>query len=161
LQAVSIAAFVVFAAMSYAPALMGALFRPGTWYEHLNKPAWRPPNWLFAPVWAGLYFTIAVAGWLVWSRAGLDGAKLPLVVYCVQLVLNAAWTPIFFGLHRPGLALLEILVLWLAISTTIFLFYPLHAGAAVLMVPYLAWVSFAAVLNMSIWRRNSASGQTA
>jgi benzodiazapine receptor len=137
-------------------ASMGALFRPGDWYARLAKPSWRPPNRLFAPVWSVLYLTIAVSGWLVWRDSGFAASALPLAVYAVQLVLNAAWTPIFFGLHRPGLAFLEIVLLWLSIVATIAVFAPVHAGAAWLLLPYLAWVTFAAALNLAVWRRNRA-----
>lgn len=132
-------------------ALTGSIFRPGTWYERLAKPAWRPPNWLFAPVWSLLYLMIAVAGWLVWRDAGISG---PLVVYAMQLGLNAAWTPVFFGLHRIGLGFATICLLWLAIAATIVVFYPVNVTAALLLVPYLAWVGFAMALNYAIWRLN-------
>ena len=135
----------------------GAIFPPGEWYEHLAKPSWRPPKWLFAPAWTVLYLTIAVSGWHVWREFGFAAAALPLAVYGVQLVLNAVWTPIFFGLHRPDLAFFEIVLLWLSIIATISLFYPLNPSAAWLLVPYLAWVTFAAALNFAIWRLNSAS----
>ena len=113
-----IVAFIAFCAVCILAASMGAIFRPGEWYEQLSKPAWRPPNWLFAPAWTFLYATIAISGWLVWRDYGFD-AGLPLTLYAVQLALNAAWTPIFFGLHRIGAALVEILLLWLAIAATI------------------------------------------
>jgi tryptophan-rich sensory protein len=125
----------------------------------LAKPSWRPPNWLFAPVWTVLYLMIAVSGWLVWREAGVAGAKIPLTVYAIQLVLNAAWTPIFFGLHRPDLAFFEIVLIWLSIVATILLFYPIHAGAAWLLVPYLGWVTFAAALNFAIWSLNPTTTQ--
>ena len=96
-----------FVVACFLAAATGAAFRPGDWYERLAKPPWRPPNWLFGPAWAILYLTIAVSGWLVWRTAGLAGAVLPLAIYLMQLVLNAAWTPIFFGLHRPDLAFVE------------------------------------------------------
>ena len=150
-----------FAAASFGAAATGAIFRPGQWYKQLDKPRWRPPDWLFGPVWTILYLAIALSGWLVWSEAGIAGAALPLAVYTLQLLLNAAWTPIFFGLHRPGLALLEILMLWLAILATIVLFHPISAAAAWLLVPYLAWVSFASALNFSIWLRNRAPAKGA
>jgi len=134
--------------------LPGVIFRPGAWYQQLDKPRWRPPDWLFAPVWTVLYVSIGLSGWLVLIEAGIAGAALPLGVYAVQLLLNAAWTPIFFGLHRPGLAVVEIVLLWAAILATIIVFHPGNAVAALLLAPYLAWVSFAAALNMSIWRRN-------
>lgn len=154
MNAPSLVALLGFIAACFAAALTGVFFRPGDWYERLAKPPWRPPNRLFAPVWTALYFTIAVSGWLVWREAGFSGAALALVVYAIQLVLNAAWTPIFFGLHRPGLGFLDIVLVWLSIVATMLLFYPVHAGAALLLLPYLLWVSFAAALNFAIWRLN-------
>jgi benzodiazapine receptor len=97
---------------------------------------------------------IAISGWLVWRKAGFVGTALPLVVYSMQLILNAAWSPIFFGLHRLDLGFIDIVCLWLTIATTIVLFYPIHATAALLLVPYLAWVTFAMALNFAIWRLN-------
>ena len=142
-----------FVAACLAAASSGALFRAGPWYEGIEKPSWRPPNWLFGPVWAVLYAMIAVSGWLVWSEAGW-AAALPLGIYAVQLLLNALWSAIFFGMRRPGLALAEMGALWLSVVATIFAFHPLHAGAAYLLVPYLFWVSFAFVLNLAICRLN-------
>lgn len=143
-----------FIAVCFFAALTGALFRPGDWYERLAKPAWRPPNRLFAPVWTFLYLIIAISGWLVWREAGFAGAALPLAIYGLQLGLNAAWTPIFFGLHRVDLGFLDIVFVWLSIIATIALFFPIHAGAALLLLPYLAWVTFAAALNFAVWRLN-------
>lgn len=153
----SILGLIGFGAACALAASMGSIFRPGDWYERLDKPAWRPPNWAFAPAWTILYLMIAVSGWLVWRRHGFAGATLPLAIYAMQLLLNMAWTPIFFGLRRPGFAFAEILLLWLAIVATIVSFAPLHA-AAWLLVPYLAWVTFAAALNFSVWRRNRSCG---
>jgi tryptophan-rich sensory protein len=150
----SIAALLGFAAACFLAALMGVLFPPGDWYERLAKPAWRPPNWLFAPAWTILYLCIAVAGWLVWRKVGFAGAAMPLAVYFAQLLLNALWTPIFFGLHRQGLAVFEIALLWLAIAATILLFAPVDSVAAMLLLPYLAWVTFASALNFVVWRLN-------
>ena len=150
----SLLVLITFEVASFAAAATGVIFKPGDWYKQLDKPRWRPPDWLFAPVWTVLYVAIGLSGWLVWLEAGIAGAALPLSIYAVQLLLNAAWTPIFFGLHRPGLAMVEIMVLWAAILATIIMFRPLSAAAALLLVPYLAWVSFAAALNLSIWRRN-------
>jgi len=152
----SLLAFAGFAGACFLAALTGAAFPPGQWYERLVKQSWRPPNWLFAPAWTVLYLTIAVSGWLVWREFGFAAAALPLAVYLVQLLLNAAWTPIFFGLHRPDLAFFEIVLLWLSIVATIAFFHPLNAGAAWLLLPYLAWVTFAAALNFAIWRLNRA-----
>ncbi|MDQ2801589.1 MAG: tryptophan-rich sensory protein [Pseudomonadota bacterium] len=145
---------ICFIVAGFLAALPGALFRPGEWYERLNKPSWRPPNWLFAPVWTLLYLMIAVSGWLIWRKAGIAGAGLPLAVYALQLVFNAVWSPIFFGLHRPDLAFVDILLVWASIIATIVLFYPIHVGAALLLVPYFLWVTFAAGLNLAMWRLN-------
>jgi tryptophan-rich sensory protein len=152
----SIVALVGFVAASFLAALTGAWFPPGPWYERLNKPAWRPPNWLFAPVWTVLYGMMAVAGWLVWRQAGFAGAGLALAAYALQLILNAAWTPLFFGLRRPDLGLVDIVLLWLSIVAAVALFAPISVVAASLLVPYLAWVGFAGALNFALWRLNPA-----
>ena len=122
-----------------------------TWYATLKKPAWNPPNWLFGPVWTLLYTLMAVSAWLVWQRAGITGC---LFIYLLQLGLNTAWSLLFFGLHRPDWAFLEIIALWLAILATILTFWPISPLAAILLIPYLAWVSFASVLNATIARLN-------
>jgi translocator protein len=141
----------------FLAAVTGAMFPPGDWYERLAKPSWRPPNWLFAPTWTVIYLTIAVSGWMVWRKSGFTGAALPLAIYLLQLVLNAAWTPIFFGLRRPALAFFEIIMLWLSIVATIATFHSHSVAAAWLLLPYLAWVMFAAALNFTIWRLNRGS----
>jgi len=143
-----------FIAACFLAALTGALFRPGDWYEQLAKPSWRPPNWLFAPVWTVLYVTIAVSGWLVWREAGFAGAALPLAIYALQLGLNAAWTPLFFGLRQPGWAFFEICLLWPAVLWTTLRFGRIRPLAGYLLVPYVLWVSFALVLNGTIWLMN-------
>jgi benzodiazapine receptor len=130
------------------------MFRPGNWYEQLRKPAWRPPNWVFPPAWTFLYLTIAVSGWLVWRTSGFAGAAFPFAIYLVQLILNASWSPIFFGMGRPDLAFIEVVMLWLSIIATIAAFHRVNAVAAWLLLPYLAWVTFAAALNLAIWRLN-------
>jgi tryptophan-rich sensory protein len=147
-----------FCMASFAAAAIGGTATGGSvrdWYPTLMKPAWNPPAWLFGPVWTVLYVMMAVAAWLVWRRAGWDGARLALTVFFVQLALNAAWSIIFFGLRNSGAAFAEILVLWGAIAGTLVLFWQVNVPAAVLFIPYLAWVSFAAVLNFTIWRLNS------
>ena len=150
----SAAALLVFVVLSAAAALTGSRFRPGEWYERLKKPSWRPPNWLFAPVWSALYLMMAVAAWLVWKDVGLPAAQAPLALWLGQLINNAAWTPAFFGLKRPDLGLVVIVALWLAIATTIVAFTAVSAAATWLMAPYLGWVSFAALLNLAVWRLN-------
>lgn len=120
-------------------------------YDGLRQPAWAPPSWLFGPVWTVLYAMIAVAGWLAWRRAGFT---LPLWLYAAQLVLNAIWTPLFFGAGRYGLAFADIAVLWVAIIATVAAFWRVSRPAALMMLPYLAWVTYAAALNLAIWRLN-------
>lgn len=137
----------------FLTACSGALFKPGAWYEGLRKPRWRPPNWLFAPAWTVLYCMIAVAGWLVWRQ---DGFGLPLAVYGVQLVLNFAWSWLFFGKRRPDLAMYDLMAMWISITLCIALFAPISPAAAWLFVPYLAWTTFAGALNAKMWQLNGA-----
>ena len=140
--------------LCFAAAAMGALFMPGEWYATLKKPSWNPPGWIFGPVWTALYTMMALAAWLVWRQGGWDKQRKPLLLFLVQLALNALWTPLFFGWHRPGVAFAEIVLLWLAIAATIAVFRPVSRTAMLLLVPYLAWVSFAAALNFTLWRLN-------
>lgn len=147
-------AFFGFLAANIAAASTGIIFRPGQWYANLNQPSWRPPNALFGPVWLALYAAIVTAGWLVWYNAGLAGAALPLTIYALQLVLNGLWSWLSFGLRRLDLAFFDMCALWLSILATILAFHPISAIAAWLLVPYLAWVSFALVLNLTLWRMN-------
>ncbi len=139
----------------FAAASLGSLFMPGEWYASLKKPTWNPPSWIFGPVWTVLYTTMAVAAWLVWRRGGWTAQRRPLLLFLAQLALNAFWTPLFFGLHRPGLAFAETVLFWLAIAVTLAAFYSVSRAAAWLLAPYLAWVSFAAALNFTLWRMNS------
>ena len=134
----------------------GAVTTPkiATWYATLVKPTWSPPNWIFGPVWSALYFCMAVAAWLVWRQGGFQQARVPLALFAGQLALNVLWSCIFFGLERPDLAFGEVLLLWLAIAATTVLFWFRSTVAGLLFVPYLAWVSFASVLNFAIWRLN-------
>ena len=124
------------------------------WYAGLAKPAWNPPGWLFGPVWTVLYAMMAVAAWRVWLQGGWTQQKKPLGLFLLQWALNALWTPLFFGLHRPGWALAEILVLLVAILATMRAFWRIDRTANLLLVPYAAWVGFASVLNWTIWRMN-------
>lgn len=144
---------ILFVAAVAAISLFGSLFIPGEWYAGLRKPAWNPPAWVFAPVWTTLYLMMAVAAWQVWLRAHRQRNRA-LKWWGIQLLLNGAWSWLFFGLHRPGWAFAEMSVLLLAIVITIRLFRRVRRSAAVLMTPYLAWVAFAWVLNLAIWRLN-------
>jgi tryptophan-rich sensory protein len=121
------------------------------WYAGLRKPPWTPPGWVFGPVWTLLYPLVAVAGWMAWREGRARSGSL---VYLLQLALNGAWPWLFFGARRPDLALACVAALFLAILGTIGAFWRVSRGAALLMVPYLAWVGFAAALNHAIWRWN-------
>jgi len=125
-----------------------------TWYQGLARPSWTPPDWLFGPVWTNLYVLMAVAAWLVWRQGGWAGAKAALALFGAQLVLNAAWSPVFFGLERVGAALAVLVALWVAILATAVAFWRCSRVAGILMLPYLAWVTFAGALNFAIWRMN-------
>jgi tryptophan-rich sensory protein len=154
-----VVALVLFFVACFGAAALGAQFEPGTWYAGLEKPSWNPPSWLFGPVWTVLYALMAVAGWLVWKAepdagAAASARRAGLAAFAHQLVLNAAWSWLVFGLHRPGLAVAEIVARWLAIAATILLFRRVRPLAAALLLPYLAWVTFAAALNFTLWRLN-------
>ncbi len=124
-----------------------------SWYLSLRKPGFNPPNWVFAPVWTLLYALMGIAAGVVWLRWP-HVSKIALVVFVVQLVLNVCWSAIFFGLRSPGAAFAEIVALWFAVAATTVLFWRISVIAGVLLIPYLLWVSFASVLNYSIWRLN-------
>lgn len=126
-----------------------------TWYATaVVKPDFTPPNWVFGPVWGVLYLLMAVSAWLVWRETGWPGAQTPWAYWVVQLALNLGWSFLFFGLHRPGWALAEIALLFVAIALTIREFRRYSPLAAWLLVPYLAWVGFAGILNFAIWQAN-------
>jgi tryptophan-rich sensory protein len=125
------------------------------WYPTLEKPWFTPPNWLFGPAWVTLYALMGIAAYLVWQQGWSQGVvKAALVLYGIQLVINAAWSPVFFGMRAPTAGLVVIAVLWVAIVVTMVWFARVSTTATVLMVPYLAWVTYAAALNFEIWRLN-------
>ncbi len=127
----------------------------GSWYAGLNKPSFSPPGWIFGPVWTTLYILMGVAAWLVWlRRAEHAGVKLALAIFVIQLALNLAWSYLFFGLRSPLAAFVDLVALWLAILITIVAFGRILTAAAALLIPYLLWVSFAGVLNFTIWHLN-------
>jgi tryptophan-rich sensory protein len=123
-----------------------------SWYDTLAKPSWNPPNWLFGPAWTLLYILMAIAAWLVW-RTG-DRVRPALTLFFVQLGFNLLWSVIFFGLRSPGLALIEVVFLWSSVLLTMLAFFGRQVTAGWLFVPYLAWVSFAAILTLAIWLMN-------
>jgi translocator protein len=137
---------------------LGAIFTRSAipaWYAWLKKPSFTPPNWLFGPAWITLYLLMAVAAYLVWQK-GLShpGVRAALAVFIAQLLLNALWSPIFFGLRSPLAGAVVIVLLWLAIALTMFLFWKQSRPAAWLLLPYLLWVSYASALNISIYFLN-------
>ena len=141
-------------ALCFAAAATAVFVSTDGWYAGLQKPSWNPPSWLFGPAWSLLYILMAVAAWLVWREGGWKAQGSALRLFLLQWFLNALWTPLFFGLHRPGLAFAEIVLLWLAIVATLWSFWRARKLAGLLLVPYLAWVTFATVLNFTIWRLN-------
>jgi translocator protein len=157
-------ALLAFVAIAFIPSLAGVAFQPGPWYQALAKPSWNPPDWIFGPVWTALYLLIGLSGWLAWrawraaserrSMLAPPPGRYPFAAFGVQLLLNAAWTPVFFGLQRPGWALVVILLLWVSIVVLIRQFARLSRPAAWLLAPYLGWVTFATALNFEIWRLN-------
>lgn len=136
---------------------VGSIFTANSvkvWYLTLIKPSFNPPSWVFGPVWTLLFVLMGTAAYLIWQKRGTAGVNLALAVYGTQLVLNALWSYLFFGLHNPVLALVEIVFLWILILACVILFYPISKTASYLMIPYILWVSFAGVLNFFIWRLN-------
>lgn len=141
--------------LCFSAASLGALFLPGEWYAQLKKPSWNPPNWLFGPVWTTLYVLMAVAAWRVWQLGGFRAQKRPLLLFLTQLCFNAIWSFIFFGKHQMLLGFIDICALWCFLLLTFIAFWRVRPLAAWLLIPYLAWISFAAFLNFTIWRLNS------
>ncbi|MGI5819323.1 MAG: TspO/MBR family protein [Armatimonadota bacterium] len=141
----------------FLPGVVGGLGMQtggGEWYRELTKPALNPPGWVFGPVWTTLYLLMGIALYLVWSRAGQPGVTLAIGIFAIQLVLNAIWTPAFFGAQSPGLGLIIIVPLLALIAVSTVLFWRIRPVAGGLLLPYLAWVSFATYLNASIWWLN-------
>lgn len=143
-------------AVTFAAAAIGGIASSsaGSFYEQLNRPAWAPASSLFAPVWTVLYFLQAVGAWIVWRAGGFRAAARPLTLYLVQLVANSLWTWLFFAWRQGALALAEIVVLWVLIVATIVGFWRIRPLAGALLLPYLAWVTFAAALTYSVWQLN-------
>jgi benzodiazapine receptor len=138
--------------------VIGAIFTTSaisTWYATLKKPAFTPPNWVFSPVWITLFVLMGIAAFLVWNKGLSDQrVKTALSIFVAQLILNVAWSVMFFGLRSPLAGLVEIAVLWIAILLSILYFFKVSNIAGILLLPYILWVSFAAILNFSIWRLN-------
>ena len=143
--------------LCFATAALGAYFNTfglGKWYDSLTKPWWNPPSWIFGPVWTVLYILMAISLWRVWLRAPEKDVRWAVGLFLVHLIFNAAWSGIFFALQRPGWALVEIVILWLLILALIHVFRQISLFAACLLVPYFLWVSFATLLNGSLYWLN-------
>lgn len=146
-------ALTVFAGLNFAAAASGGVFRPGAWYAALAKPAWTPPNWAFPVVWLVIFALNIIAGWLVWRAAG-TATLAALVVYTASLVINAAWSWLFFGRRRMDYALFDVVALWVSLAVVLAMFAPISALAALLVVPYLLWVTVAGLLNLRMIQLN-------
>lgn len=152
----SLLALLGFALAVAVAAVIGGLASSsaGDVYGQLIQPGWAPPSWLFSPVWTALYVLIAVAGWLVWRRAGVSGARVAMTLFVLQLALNAAWPPLFFAAEMRLAAFIEIIVLLAVVTAMIAAFARISRPAAALMVPYWVWVAYASALNFSLWHVN-------
>jgi translocator protein len=128
----------------------------GAVYQQLTRPDWAPPAWLFAPVWSVLYLLMGVAAWLVWREGGFRPARVALSLFILQLAANALWTWLFFAWMQGALAFAEILLLWLLIISTMVAFWSIRPLAALLLLPYLGWVTYASLLTYALWRMNPA-----
>jgi benzodiazapine receptor len=148
---------IAFLALSLAVSVIGGVITAAsvsTWYPTLQKPPFNPPNWIFAPVWTTLYILMAIAGWRVWRQTAQRISDRPMILYGLQLGLNLLWSILFFGLQAVGWALVDVVALLLVIVATTLLFWRIDRFAGLLFLPYLAWTSFASVLNASIWWLN-------
>lgn len=142
--------------LSFAAAALGAVasVQAASFYQHLAKPPWAPPSSVFGPVWSLLYAMMGIAAWLVWRESGWRRQRGPLTLFVIQLAVNALWSWLFFAWHHGALAFADIVVLWLLIAVTLTAFWRVRPLAGALLLPYLCWVSFAAVLNFAVWHLN-------
>jgi translocator protein len=142
--------------VSFAAGAIGAMSTADApeFYRQLVLPAWAPPAWVFGPVWTVLYVLMGVAAWLVWRERGFAVVATALSLFLIQLAANGLWSWLFFAWHRGSLAAVEIVILWVLIVATVLAFWRVKPLAGALLLPYLAWVSFAAALTFSIWRQN-------
>lgn len=142
--------------ISFAASAVGAVasIQAQSFYGELTQPSWAPPGWVFGPVWTTLFALMGVAAWLVWREGGFRKNKTSLSLFLVQLVVNALWSWLFFAWHLGAYALIDLIVLWLLIIATLVAFWRVKALAGVLLVPYLLWVSFAGILNYTVWQLN-------
>lgn len=149
-----------FLAATFGAGASGAAFKPGAWYRTLRKPVWTPPDWMFPVAWTTLYIAMAVAAWRV-ARSGSNLAILGVAMWSWQIVMNALWSPIFFGLRNLGGAMLALSGLWIAVVLTTLVFWRVDPLAGALMAPYIVWVSYAGALNLALWRMNPETSRLA
>ncbi|MBS1850217.1 MAG: tryptophan-rich sensory protein [Acidobacteria bacterium] len=150
----------LFLVICFSAAGLGAVFTASsvkTWYQLLRKPSLTPPDWVFGPVWTVLYFLMALSAWLVWRNAGWSAARAAFLLFFLQIICNVIWSGLFFGMRRPGLAYLDVLVLLSTIIATAMVFRVFSSTAFCLMLIYAAWVGFASFLNFEVWRLNPES----
>ncbi len=140
--------------LCFAPSASALFVEVGGWYEALAKPAWTPPAWVFGPVWTALYLMMGIAAWRVWRHRSEPGADASLAIFVIHLFFNAAWMWLFFGLHLLVISAIELLVLWVMIAVLVVRFRNHDAWAGRLLMPYLAWVTYAATLNIGIAMMN-------
>ncbi|KPJ54465.1 TspO protein [candidate division TA06 bacterium DG_24] len=158
MKPLDLARLVISIVLCQSAGVIGSIFTArsvSTWYPTLRRPFFNPPSWVFGPVWITLYLLMGISLFLVWRKGvGTAQVRVAIVAFAVQLILNAAWSGAFFGLRSPLAGLIVILLLWVAISVTIVLFRQISALASLILIPYIAWVSFAAILNASIYALN-------
>ena len=140
--------------VTFSVAAIASQFEPGEWYMNIAKPSWTPPGWLFGPVWSILYFSMGVSVWLVWRKRHKTAVSWPLAFYLAQLAINGIWSWLFFGRQWIGLALIDLVALVIMVVITIAMFLRIRETAGFLLLPYLLWISFAAALNLQIYRMN-------
>jgi len=141
-------------AFAMLAAWLATWLMPDEWYKELSKPSWNPPDKLYVPVWIVTYALMGAAAWLIWKSGGVVGMLLPLGLFTVQLVLQVAWSWLLFGRHRIDLALIDIVAVWMLLLATLILFWGVLPLTGILLIPSLAWVSFAAALNGAVWHKN-------
>jgi len=146
---------IVIGVLVFAAAATGGIFKPGEWYETLNKPSWTPPDWAFPVVWSILYCMIGYSGWLVWQQ----GLIFSVFLWGAQLVVNGLWSYLFFGAKNMKAGMVDVILLWSVIAAYIVFTYPSSALAALLFVPYLVWVSIAGLLNLRMIQLNPEAGK--
>ncbi len=153
----SIIILILFILICQSVGIIGATFTMSSldnWYRTIQKPSWNPPDWIFGPVWTTLYAIMGFSMWTIWKNRATQKISWCIIIFIIQLLLNGIWTPLFFGLKNPALALIDIMFLFSAIIATIIIFYKVNRLASLILIPYLLWVGFATILNYHLWKLN-------